>query len=240
MDAPQYIEQVRKGHYVDAYMTNSVTNPLPSICGRVCEHPCEAQCRRGDTDEPISIRLLKRTASDKTYEAFGDALPLPLVKPANGKKVAIVGAGPAGLSAAYYLAKEGYKVKIFEALPVAGGMLAVGIPDYRLPKRVLQSEVLRIQRMGVELQTGVKIGTDLTLNDLRAQGFDSILLAVGAHGDPSVDVPGADLALSGIKFLRDVNLNQAASLNGKSVVVVGGGNVPWTRPAAPGGWARSP
>lgn len=225
VDAPQYIEQVRLGHYVDAYMTNSVTNPLPSICGRVCDHPCEAQCRRGDTDEPISIRLLKRTAADKTYEAFGDALPLPLIKPANGKKVAIVGAGPAGLSAAYYLAKQGYKVKIFEALPVAGGMLAVGIPDYRLPKDVLHSEVKRIQRMGVEIQTGVNIGTDLTLHDLRAQGYDSILLAVGAHGDPSVDMPGADLAMSGIKFLRDVSLNQASSLDGKSVVVVGGGNV---------------
>ncbi|MEL7608089.1 MAG: FAD-dependent oxidoreductase [Bacillota bacterium] len=225
VNVPQYVDEVRRGRYTDAYNTVSVTNPLPSICGRVCDHPCEAQCRRGETDEPIQIRLLKRTASDKTHEAFGDNLPIPLCKPSNGKKVAIVGSGPAGLSAAYYLAKQGYGVKIFESLPVAGGMLAVGIPDYRLPKDTLQSEIRRIERMGVEIRTGVTIGKDFTLGDLREQGFDSILLATGAHGDPAVDMPGKEFAISGIKFLRDVNLGQAASLNGKKVVVIGGGNV---------------
>lgn len=225
VNVPQYIDEVRKGHYLEAYNTISVDNPFPSICGRVCDHPCEAQCRRGETDEPINIRLLKRTAADKTAEACGDDLPIPLIKPANGKKVAIAGAGPAGLSAAYYLAKQGYEVKVFEALPIAGGMLAVGIPDYRLPKRVLYSEVKRVERMGVTIQTGVKVGEDITIAELREQGYDAILLTVGAHGDPTVDMPGADKAVSGIKFLRDVNLNQAASLNGKKVVIVGGGNV---------------
>lgn len=225
VNVPQYIEETRKGHYLDAYNTISVDNPFPSVCGRVCDHPCEAKCRRGDTDEPINIRLLKRMAADKTSEACGDNLPIPVVKPSNGKKVAIVGAGPAGLSAAYYLAKNGYQVKVLEALPVAGGMLAVGIPDYRLPKHVLHSEIHRMERMGVEIQTGVRVGTDVTISDLRKQGYDAILLTVGAHGDPTVDMPGADKAVSGIKFLRYVNLNQAASLNGKSVVVVGGGNV---------------
>ncbi len=224
VNVPQYIEDVRKGKYIDAYNTVSVTNPFPSVCGRVCDHPCEAQCVRGETDEAIQIRLLKRTAADKTSEAFGEDLPIPMCAPVNGKKTAVVGAGPAGLSAAYYLAKKGYSVDVFEALPTAGGMLMAGIPDYRLPKNILHSEVRRIERMGVKIHTGKRLGQDITLDSLR-KDYDSVLLSIGAHEDASLDIPGSELCLSGIKFLRDVNLGSAMDIRGKKVVVIGGGNV---------------
>lgn len=225
VNVPQYIESVRKGQYLDAYNIVSNTNPFPAVCGRVCDHPCEAVCRRGEMDDPISIRLLKRKAADKTYEACGDNLPLPQMEPKNGRKVAVVGAGPAGLSAAYYLAKKGYGVEVLESNPVAGGMLAVGIPEYRLPKDILLKEIKRIERMGVNIRTGIEVGKDVTLSDLRSQGFDSILIAVGANGGSTLNIPGSDLAISGIKFLKDVNLHIAGSLHGKKVVIVGGGNV---------------
>ena len=221
VNVPQYIEDVRRGNYETAYRTVSLTNPLPAICGRVCDHPCESQCRRMDTDEALDIRLLKRTASDKTYEKYGKDLPIPPQKAENGKKVAIVGAGPAGLSAAYYLAKEGYKVKIFEALPTAGGMLAVGIPDYRLPKDILDNEVARIQCMGVEIE----LNSPVTSLDALKKDYDRVLVALGAHGDSPLDIPGVESAVSGVEFLRKANLGTAEKLTGKKVAVVGGGNV---------------
>lgn len=226
VDAPLYIDQVRKGQYVEAYKTVSIANPFPAICGRVCDHPCEGECRRNLTDEAVSIRLLKRTAAEKTFESCGDSLPIPAMQPSNGKKVAVVGAGPAGLSAAFYLAKKGYGIKVFESLPVAGGMLAVGIPDYRLPKGLIGKEVARIEKMGVEIRTGVTVGADITLDELKDK-YDSVVVAVGAHGDSKLGIPGEDLVgvISGVTFLRDVNLGRAGGLHGKKVVVLGGGNV---------------
>ena len=224
VNVPQYIEDVRRGNYEAAYKTVSLNNPLVAICGRVCDHPCEAQCRRNDMDENVDIRLLKRAAADKVYEKYGKELPVPPVKAANGKKVAVIGAGPAGLSAAYYLAKEGYKVKVLEALPTAGGMLAVGIPDYRLPKDILDNEVLRIQRMGVEVELGAAVGKDVSFDSLKAE-YDRVLIAVGAHGDSPLDIPGAELAVSGVEFLRNASLGTAEKLTGRKVAVVGGGNV---------------
>ncbi len=222
VNVPQYVEDVRRGNYTEAYNRVSLTNPFPAICGRVCDHPCESKCRRADTDESVDIRLLKRTAADKVYEKYADELPIPAVKKSNGKKVAVIGAGPGGLSAAYYLAKEGYKVKVFEALPKAGGMLAVGIPDYRLPADILAKEVSRIERMGVEIVTGTTVDS---LDKLRCEGFERILIAVGAHGDSPLDITGADLCVSGVAFLRESNLGKAARLDGKKVAVIGGGNV---------------
>lgn len=226
VDVPLYLDQIRKGLYVDAYNTVSVANPFPAICGRVCDHPCEGQCRRATVDDALQIRLLKRAAADKTFSGFGDELPIPAVLPSNGKKVAIVGAGPAGLSAAYYLAKKGYSVKVLEALPIAGGMLAVGIPDYRLPKDSMNREIARLEKMGVEIRTGVKVGLDVTMEELE-KSYDSVLIAVGAHGDSKLGIVGEDLpgVIPGVTFLRDVNLGRAGGFHGKKIVVVGGGNV---------------
>jgi len=227
VDVPLYMDQVQRGDYIGAYRTVSRTNPFPSICGRACDHPCEPQCRRGELDEPLQIRLIKRIAADKTFEACGDALPLPEQLPANGQKIAVIGSGPAGLSAAYFLARIGYGVTIFEALPVAGGMLTVGIPDYRLPREPLRREIARIVSLGVEIRTGVRVGDDLTLSDIREQGYRGVIIAAGAQGNPVLGIPGEDLAgvWSGIQFLRDVNLSNLFSLKGRRVTVLGGGNV---------------
>jgi NADH-quinone oxidoreductase subunit F len=226
VDVPLYLDMVRKGNYVAAYETISVTNPFPGICGRVCDHPCEGKCKRSLLDDPVQIRLIKRLAADKTYESFGNKLPLPEMLSRNGRKVAIVGAGPAGLSAAFYLARMGYEVKVFESLPVAGGMLAVGIPEFRLPKNILKAEVDRVQRMGVEIRTGITVGKDISIAELKAQGYERVLIATGAHGDPALSLPGMDKdgVVSGVRFLRDVALGRFTGLHGKRVAVVGGGN----------------
>jgi len=226
VDVPMYLDMVRKGNYVSAYETISLTNPFPGICGRVCDHPCEGQCRRALFDDPLQIRLIKRMAADKTYESFGNELPLPEMLPKKDKKVAVVGAGPAGLTSAYYLARVGYDVTIFESLPVAGGMLAVGIPEFRLPKHILKMEVDRVQRMGVKIRTGVDVGKDITLEQMREQGFERILIATGAHGDPNISISGMDKegVVSGVGFLRDVALGRFTSLHGRKVAVIGGGN----------------
>lgn len=227
VDVPLYMDQVQRGDYLGAYRTVSRTNPFPSICGRACDHPCEPQCRRSELDEPLQIRLIKRIAADRTFEVCGDALPLPERFPKTGRKIAVIGAGPAGLSASYFLARIGYGITIFETLPVAGGMLAVGIPDYRLPREPLRKEIARIVSLGVEIKTGVRIGEDITLSDIREQGYQAVIIAVGAQGNPVLGIPGEDLkgVWSGIRFLRDVNLENIFSLRGRRVAVLGGGNV---------------
>ena len=226
VDVPLYLAQIRKGDYLEAYNIISLTNPFPAICGRVCDHPCEEQCRRSTIDDPLQIRLLKRFAADQVLENCGYELPLPPMQPDNGRKIAIIGSGPAGLTSAFYLAKLGYKVKIFEALPVAGGMMAVGIPDYRLPKEILKKEIIRIENMGVEIKTGVRIGSDISWQELKKQNYDSILIATGAHKDLALNIAGENFAgvLSGISFLRDVNLGHKFDFNGKKIAVIGGGN----------------
>jgi NADPH-dependent glutamate synthase beta subunit-like oxidoreductase/dihydroorotate dehydrogenase len=227
VDVPLYMDQVQRGDYLGAYQTVSRTNPFPSICGRACDHPCEPECRRAELDEPLQIRLIKRMAADRTFAACGETLPLPARLPENEKKIAVIGSGPAGLSAAYFLARIGYGVTVFEALPVAGGMLAVGIPDYRLPREPLRKEIARIVSLGVEIRTGVRIGEDLTISDIREEGYQAVIIAAGAHGNPVLDIPGEDLngVWSGIQFLRDVNLANIFSLRGRRVTILGGGNV---------------
>jgi len=218
-NAHGYISLIAQGKYEEAVGLIVADNPLPGICGRACAHLCEDVCDRGNVDEPISIAYLKRFAMDKV----GD---YQLQRPENEQKqrVGIVGAGPSGLACAYDLRKNGYQVKIFDALPTAGGMLTVGIPEYRLPKEQLKKEIGKIKDIGVEFQLNTKIGQDITLKELEKQ-FDAVYVATGAHEERKIGIPGEnqDGVLSGIKFLRDVRLGNKINL-GENIIVVGGGD----------------
>ncbi|MBU2598306.1 MAG: FAD-dependent oxidoreductase, partial [Actinobacteria bacterium] len=224
VDVPSYVTLIAAGRYKEALDIHRKRNPFPAICGRVCPAFCEDKCKRGDVDEPIAIRALKRFMSDHEMEHPWN--PKTIEEPKE-EKVAIIGSGPAGLSAAYRLATWGYKVTIFEALPVVGGMMMVGIPDYRLPKDIINFEVDAIRRLGVEIKLNSPIGNDMTLNDLIDHGYSAIIVAVGAQKSMKLRIPGEELegVLSGIDFLKDVNLGKDIDLKDKKVVVIGGGNV---------------
>lgn len=222
-DVPCYIGLIAQGKFDEAIEIVRKENPLPAICGRVCHHPCEDKCSAGEGDEePISIRALKRFVAD--YEMERGIKFQPDRKPSNGDKVAIIGSGPAGLTCAYYLALEGYKVIIFEALPVAGGMLSVGIPEYRLPRQILNFEIDNIVKLGVEIKTNTAVGRDVQLADIKNE-FKAIFIAAGAHQGIKMGIPGEDVAgvIDAVDFLRAVNLGQKIEI-GTKVAVVGGGN----------------
>ncbi|WP_227765789.1 NADH-quinone oxidoreductase subunit NuoF [Zhaonella formicivorans] len=223
VDVPIYIDQIRQGRLEEAYQTIVQANPFPVVCGRVCNHPCEGKCNRAKIDEPLAIRELKRFAADYGIEHSQASA----IEPTKEDKIAIIGSGPAGLSAANYLAKMGYKVTVFEALPVAGGMMAVGIPEYRLPKATLEKEIENILKLGVELKLNTTIGKDITMQELLEQGYKAIFVAVGAHKDQDLGIPGADLpgVVPGATFLRQLNLGEKLEVKGKKVAVIGGGNV---------------
>jgi heterodisulfide reductase subunit A-like polyferredoxin len=219
-----YIALIHQGKYREALELFKEAHPFPAICGRVCHHPCEGICTRGDLDEPVAMQYLHRFLADLDLDAENRFAPKS--KEPRQEKVAIVGAGPAGLAAAYFLAKQGYPSTVFERLPLAGGMMAVGIPEYRLPKKILASEVQVIRDMGVEIKTGVEFGKVLTLSDLKKEGYRALFLATGLHLGRRLKVEGEDLpgTLNGVEFLRDVALGRPVEL-GKEVMVIGGGNV---------------
>jgi NADPH-dependent glutamate synthase beta subunit-like oxidoreductase len=227
-NAGRYVGLIAEGRFEEAYRFARDPNPLASICGRVCAHPCETACRRGQIDQPISIRGLKRFLTER----FGPESRHPLdVKPAKIEKlkfrVAVVGAGPVGLSAAHDLALMGYRVTLFDSAPVAGGMLYLGIPEYRLPRSVVEAQVREILETGdIELKLNCAAGRDFTIGELRNQGFDAVLIAVGAHRSRDLSIPGVDLdgVHRGIEFLLNVNLGYKFTI-GKKVIVIGGGNV---------------
>jgi len=218
-----YVALISKGKYKEALKLIKQENPFPAVCGRVCNHPCESACRRGEVDEPVAIMYLKRFVSD--LDLNDETKYLPEIKERKDKKVAVIGAGPAGLTAAYYLAIEGYQVTVFEALPVAGGMLAVGIPEYRLPKKVLNAEIKTIEELGVEIKLNTRIGKDITIAALRKK-YDAIFIGTGSHLSSRLNIPGEELdgVVPGIDFLRKVNLGEDVFL-GNRVAVIGGGNV---------------
>jgi heterodisulfide reductase subunit A-like polyferredoxin len=217
-----YVQLIKAGKPAEALKLIMERLPLPGVLGRVCPHPCEEQCRRAELDEPIAICSLKRYAADT---AKVEDLPLPEIKP-RGEKIAIVGSGPAGLTCAYHLALYGYRPTVFEALPKPGGMLQVGIPDYRLPKDVLDREIDNILRFGVELKTNSALGRDFTLDDLKKQGYKAVFLGVGCHVGAKLNIPGedADGVVQGVNFLRRRALGEDQPV-GKKLAVIGGGNV---------------
>jgi NADPH-dependent glutamate synthase beta subunit-like oxidoreductase/Pyruvate/2-oxoacid:ferredoxin oxidoreductase delta subunit len=219
-DAGRYVGLVAAGKYDEAYAVAAEVNPFPSVCGWICTAPCEAACRRGVLDEPISIRTIKRFAVE-----HGKLPAVPKPKTKRSEKVAIVGGGPAGMSAAWYLARLGYPVTVLEAMPVPGGMMAIGIPEYRLPREVLQAELKRITDAGVELRLDTAMGRDFTLPDLEREGFKAIFLATGASKSRRLGVPGDDLRgmIPATRFLKEVNLGEHPTLSG-DVIVVGGGS----------------
>ncbi len=220
-----YVALIKEKKYLDALKVHRKDNPFPSICGRVCTHPCEENCTRNLVDSPVSIRNLKRFMAD--YELKLGEIPLPEMDEEKPQKIAVIGSGPAGLTASYYLAKKGYKITVFEALPVAGGMMRVGIPEYRLPSKILDLEIDVIRRMGVEIKTNHKIDSCDDLWKLKnEENFNAIFLATGAHKNISIRCEGECLkgVISGVDFLRDVTLSKIKDVKGR-VAVIGGGNV---------------
>lgn len=216
-----YVGLIRKGKFREALELISEAIPFPSICGRVCYHPCEEFCKRGDLDEPVAINTLKRFVSD-----MEGLKRLKVNVPLRGEKVAIVGGGPSGLTCAHNLALKGYRVTIFEALPLLSGMMGVGIPEYRLPRNILKKEINNILSLGIKVRLNKTLGKDFTLQDLFKQGYKAIYISIGMHKDRKLGIKGENLkgVMSSIKFLRDMNLKKKVKI-GSRVVVVGGGNV---------------
>lgn len=223
IDVQGYIGLIANGQYQEALKLIKQSNPLPLVIGRVCPRFCETKCRRNLLEGPVAINALKRFVAD--YDLNNGTPYVPEVKPATGHRVAIIGGGPAGLSAAYYLALEGHEVTIFESSPELGGMLRYGIPEYRLPKAVLDKEINSITDLCHEIRCNVCLGQDFTIDSLKSDGYDAVFLALGAQATQKMRVEGEDLPgiLPGIGFLRDVALGQKVSL-GQKVAVIGGGN----------------
>ena len=223
VDVPSYVALVAQGRYAEGLEIHRRTNPFPLACGRVCPAFCEARCRRGDIDEPIKIRDVKRFMADQELERPWTP---PIYGQPKAERVAVIGAGPAGLTAALRLAQQGYSVTVFEKLPVPGGMMAVGIPDYRLPRDVLNAEIEHIRRAGVEIRCNQALGRDVDLDSLQEEGYSAVVLAIGAHKSGRLRIEGEDKegVVHGVDFLREVALGNAPDLTGKRVGVVGGGN----------------
>lgn len=221
VDIPGYVALISEGRYADAVKLIRKDNPFPSACAYICEHPCEARCRRRMVDDAINIRALKRFAVD-----YAGEVELPAPGPKTGKKVAIIGGGPGGLSAAYYLALMGHEVSVYEKRKQLGGMLRYGIPDYRLPPQILEDEINGIVSLGIHVHTDVDVGADVVLDDLRTQ-FDSLYIAIGAHIDKKTGIAGEELdgVMSAVELLRSIGDGVKPDFTGKKVVVIGGGNV---------------
>ena len=221
VDIPGYIALVEEGRYADAVRLIRKDNPLPLTCALVCEHPCESKCRRNNLDYSVNIRGLKRTAVEEA-----GYVPIPKPYPPTDKSVAIVGGGPSGLTAAYYLSLMGHKVTIFEKRKKLGGMLQYGIPNYRLPKDMLEREIRTILSNGVEVKTEVSIGKDILMEELREK-YDAVYVSIGAHGHKKLGIPGEDSpsVISAVQLLREVADDKSPDFRGKSIVVIGGGNV---------------
>ncbi len=227
VNAQGYVALIAAGKFEEAYELVKERCPLPAVCGRICQHPCESQCNRKDLDEPVAVRDLKRFAADYVYAKRAGHKPVPF-QPVKIQKerVAIIGGGPAGLTAAQDLTKQGYGVTLFEARPFLGGMLRLGVPAYRLPRDVLDYEIGQILNDRVEVQLGQKLGQDFTIDSLKKAGYAAIFIATGAHKSLKMGLPGDDATgvMYGLDFLGPVNLGERVAM-GPRTLVVGGGNV---------------
>lgn len=223
INIPGYLALISVGRYRDAYDLIKQENPFPAVCGRICTHPCESKCRRGQVDEPIAIADLKRFVTDYAFE-HEVAVSKETVFPKNGKSIGIIGAGPSGLTCGYYLARLGYEVDVYESHLVAGGVLAFGIPEYRLPNDILTHEISLIEQVGVNIHLNTEVGKNISFADLREK-HDAIYIANGSQLSNKINVPGEELpgVVHGLDFLRDVNLGREVHV-GEAVVVIGGGN----------------
>ena len=221
VDIPGYMALVGEGRCADAVRLIRKDNPFPTACAYICEHPCEARCRRNMVDDAINIRGLKRYAVD-----HAGVVPQPECAPATGKKVAVIGGGPSGLSCAYYLALMGHGVTVYEEREQLGGMLRYGIPSYRFPREKLDAEIESILSLGIEVHTGITVGRDIWLEKLE-QEYDCIYIAIGAHQDKKTGIPGENSknVISAVEMLRSIGDNEMPDFTGKQVVVIGGGNV---------------
>ncbi len=219
-----YIKLASQGKYTEALELIKRENPFPAVCGRICPRKCESACTRGDIDEPIAIDEIKKFIAEQDLNM--DRRYIPRIKHEYGKKIAVIGSGPSGLSCAYYLAVEGYDVTVFEKEKALGGMLTLGIPSFRLEKNVVNAEIDILKELGVSFKTGVNVGSDITLNDLRKDGFKAFYIGIGAGLGRGLGISGEDAkgVIKGVDFLKDVNLSNNIVLNGKTVVI-GGGNV---------------
>lgn len=223
VDIPGYIALVGAERYEDAVRLIRKDNPFPTACALICEHPCEERCRRNMLDSSVNIRGLKRSAVDG---ADFKAMKAPAAAEATGKRIAVIGAGPSGLTAAYYLQLMGHSVTVFEEQPKLGGMMRYGIPNYRFPRERLQEDLDHILSVGMEIRTGIKIGRDMTFGELKSE-YDAVYIAIGAQKDKRFEIEGADSenVISAVNLLRDVGLEKPIDFTGKRVVIVGGGNV---------------
>jgi NADPH-dependent glutamate synthase beta subunit-like oxidoreductase len=219
-----YIKLASQGRYNEALELIKLENPFPAVCGRICPRACETACTRGDIDDPIAIDDIKKFIAQQDLDQ--DRRYVPKIKYDYGNKIAVIGAGPGGLSCAFYLAQDGYKVTVFEKEDVLGGMLTMGIPSFRLERDVVNAEIDVLRELGVEFKTGIEIGKDVSLDELRKQGFEAFYLAIGAQAGRKLGVEGEDAkgVISGVDFLRKVNLGEDIKLQGETAVI-GGGNV---------------
>ena len=221
VDIPGYVALVAEGNYADAVRLIRKDNPLPSVCGLICEHPCEVRCRRTLMDDPINIRGLKRFA----VEHAGN-VPVPEPAESTGKRVAVIGGGPGGISAAYYLRLMGHDVTIYEQRKQLGGMLRYGIPSYRLPRETLDAEIEQLLSTGIHVKTEVTVGESPNILELRSQ-YDAVYIAIGAHTDRKIGIEGEDAegVISAVEMLRGIGDDQLPDFTGKDIIVIGGGNV---------------
>lgn len=222
---PGYLKLASQGRYKEALEMIKKENPLPAVCGRICPALCENECTRGDLDDPIAIDDIKKYIAE--MELKSDSKFLPEIKHDYNKKIAVIGSGPSGISCAYYLAVEGYKVTVFEKESVLGGMLKTGIPEFRLQKDVIDSEISVLADLGVKFRTSIEVGKDITIPDLREQGYEAFYIAIGAQKGRKLGLENesCENIVSGVEFLRNTALGSQANLNGKKTIVIGGGNV---------------